>query len=68
MKRRKNYNGTFKANVVLELIRDNKSLPELAAKYDLHPNQIKNWKSILLKQAPYILADKRRSRRQDEEP
>ena len=60
MKKRKTYTGDFKAKVVLELICNGKGLPDLAAQYDLHPNQIKNWKSQFLKQAVNIFAVKRR--------
>ncbi len=59
-KKRNTYSGAFKAKVVLDLIKGDKSLNVLADQYGLHPNQIKNWKSILLKQAPEILEDKRR--------
>ncbi len=59
-KKRNTYSGVFKAKVVLDLIKGDKSLNVLANQYGLHPNQIKNWKSILLKQAPEILEDKRR--------
>lgn len=65
MRKRKTYSGSFKAKVVLELIRGRKSLTELADQYELHPNQIKNWKSIFLKQAVNIFGDKRRKREQD---
>lgn len=61
MNKRKTYTGGFKAKVVLELIRNRKSLTELAAQYELHPNQIKNWKSLFLKQAVKLLDDKRRA-------
>lgn len=60
MKRRKIYSGSFKAKVVIELLEGRKSLKELADQYHVHPNQIKNWKSILLKQASFVLEDKRR--------
>ncbi len=63
MKKRKTYSGDFKARVVLELIRNKKGLTELADQYELHPNQIKNWKSMFLKQASKIFDDKRRSGR-----
>jgi transposase-like protein len=63
MKTRKVYLGEFKARVVLELLRGKKNLSELAAEYELHPNQIKNWKSYFLKQAPVIFEDKRISKR-----
>ena len=42
MKKRNIYTGSFKFNVVVELLQGNKSLAELAHEYDLHPNQIKN--------------------------
>ena len=61
MNKRKTYTGDFKAKVVLELIRNRKSLTELAAQYELHPNQIKNWKSLFLKQAVKLLDDNRRA-------
>ena len=59
IKRRKKYDGEFKAKVVLELIRGRKNLMELSTEYELHPNQIKNWKSYFLKQAVHIFEDKR---------
>jgi transposase-like protein len=63
MKKRNTYSGSFKAKVVLELIRGERGLTELADQYRVHPNQIKNWKSRLLKQAPCVLEDKRRARK-----
>jgi transposase len=60
MKRRKTYTGSFKFRVVLELLNGEKTLVDLAKEYQLHPNQIKNWKSVLLKRGGDILEDKRR--------
>jgi hypothetical protein len=37
----------------------NNSLEELAKRYCLHPNLIKNWKSVFMKRAKYVLADRR---------
>lgn len=62
MKQRRTYDGEFKSKVLSEWINGKKELKELAEKYDLHPNQIKNWKSTLLKNASIILDDKRRSK------
>jgi len=60
--KRNTYSGAFKAKVVSEFINRKRRLKELAEHYQLHPNQIKNWKSILLKRAGDILEDKRRSK------
>jgi transposase len=56
---RKRYTGSFKANLVVEYIKGEKSLAELAEIHQVHPNQIKNWKSILLKRAKEVLDDRR---------
>jgi transposase len=61
MKRRKRYTGDFKAHVVSEYIKAEKTLDEIADEHDVHPNQIKNWKSILLKRAHEVLDDRRSS-------
>jgi transposase-like protein len=58
--KRKTYEGLFKARVVSEWINGKINLNELAERYSVHPNQIKNWKSLLLKGASQVLDDKRR--------
>lgn len=60
--KRNTYSGSFKAQIVSELINGKRSLKELAEYYNVHPNQIKNWKSILLKRASDTLEDKRRTK------
>jgi transposase-like protein len=59
MKARKKYTGEFKASLVAEYIKGEKTLVELAIIHQVHPNQIKNWKSILLKRANEVLDDRR---------
>jgi transposase len=40
--------------VALEAIRGDKTLAELAKQYDVHPNQITDWKSQLLERAASV--------------
>ena len=48
MKRpRRNHTAVFKAKVALAALRGDKTLAELAQQYDLHPNQIVQWKAQL---------------------
>jgi transposase len=44
---RKSHSKDFKAKVALEAIRNESSIQELGQKYDVHPNQISQWKKQL---------------------
>lgn len=61
MKKRKQYSGEFKAKVVKEFTQTNRKMEieALAEKYQVHPNQIRNWKCQLFKQAHLIFDDRR---------
>lgn len=43
-KSRKRYSSEFKAKVALEALKEQKTLSELAQEFELHPNQISQWK------------------------
>jgi transposase len=62
MKKRKTYSGAFKAQIISDLISGKKDLVDLANDYQLHPNQIKNWRTILFKRAHIILDDRRHNK------
>jgi transposase len=57
---RKTYTAAFKSKLALEAVKGDKSLAELAAKYEVHPNQITQWKKALLAGLPEVFSDKRR--------
>jgi len=44
MKKRRSFSAEFKAKVALEALAGEKTLSELASKYQVHPNVIANWK------------------------
>jgi transposase len=48
---RRNHSPTFKAKVALAAVRGEKTLSELAQQFDVHPNQIRQWKDQLLEGA-----------------
>jgi transposase len=50
-KKRRNHSAQFKAKVALAAVKGDKTLAELAAEYDVHPNQITQWKQQLLENA-----------------
>src|SRR5215210_1767516 len=47
-KTRRNFSAAFKARVALEALKEQQTLSELATKYELHPNQIVDWKKQLV--------------------
>jgi transposase len=56
---RKKFTASFKAEVALEVIKNELTLAELSKKYDVHPTQIKDWKAVLLSQAETLFSGKR---------
>ena len=45
---RRNHSPDFKAKVALAAVKGDRTLAELAKKFDVHPNQIAQWKEQLL--------------------
>jgi transposase len=50
----RNHTASFKAKVALAAIKGEKTLSELAEQFDVHANQITQWKSRLLEGAPWV--------------
>lgn len=50
-KARRNHSASFKARVALEAIRGDKTIAQIAAHHEVHPNQVTSWKTQLLVRA-----------------
>lgn len=57
---RRNHSPAFKAKVALAAIKGEKTMIELAQQFDVHPNQIKQWKDQLLDGAVGVFGDDRK--------
>ena len=49
-RKRRSYPAELKAKVALEALREEATMAELAARYDVHPNLIANWKKQVREQ------------------
>lgn len=48
---RRNHAPAFKAKVALAALKSEKTLAEIAQAFDVHPNQVTQWKMVLLEGA-----------------
>ena len=58
MRKRRKFSAEFKARVALEALVGDKTLSELAAKHDVHPNMIAQWKRRAKEGLPDIFSGK----------
>ena len=61
------HSAAFKAKVALEAIREQQTSAELAGKYQVHPAQIRTWKSQAMKGLVGVFTDKRKRAEQAKE-
>jgi transposase len=55
-RKRRNHSAAFKAKVALAAIKGDKTLAELAEQFEVHANQITQWKSQLQERASDVFA------------
>lgn len=61
---RKQYSANLKAQLVLEVLKEEKALSHIASEQGIHPNQLRRWKSQAVDGLPAVFADEQRATRE----
>lgn len=64
---RKSYTGKFKTTVVLEILKEEKTISEIASQYEVHPNQLSKWRKEAINGLASVLEDGRRKSDKEKE-
>ena len=63
---KRRFTAAFKSKVALEAIKGQKTISEIASEYEVHPNQVSQWKRQLRDGLEDVFTDPRRSGRSEE--
>lgn len=63
--KRKQYSDQFKFKVALEAIKGLETTNELASRFQVHPNQVRNWKKKLADEGSMVFERKSGKQQQD---
>ena len=66
-RKRRNHSSAFKAKVALAAIKNDRTMAELAEQFDVHPNQIQDWRKRLLEDADKLFGRVRQQREETDE-
>jgi putative transposase len=65
---RRNHDQNFKARVVLEALKEQKTLSQLSTQFELHANQITDWKKQVVLAMPTLFEGKNQRQNTDLNP
>lgn len=63
MKTKQRYLTSQKAQIVLEVLREEKTIGQIASKYGVHPNQLHRWKKQAIEGFPRLFEDDQKAER-----
>jgi transposase-like protein len=58
---RKHYTAKQKAQIVLEILKEERPISQIASQYGIHPNQLYKWKAQALEGLPELFEDERKT-------
>jgi transposase-like protein len=56
-KKRKQYTAVFKAKVIQEMLKEEKTVGQLAAEYEVHSNMLYRWREQVIAGLPSLFSD-----------
>jgi transposase len=61
---RRNHSSVFKAKVALAALKGDKTIAELSEQFEVHPNQITDWKRQLQENAGIVFGERREKKKE----
>jgi putative transposase len=58
MNTKRQHTANFKAQVVQELLKEEKTIAQIATEYEVHPTQLRRWKAIVVEGMPGLFEEK----------
>jgi len=58
---KKRYTAQQKAQIVLEMLKEERPITQIASEYGIHPNQLYKWKTQALEGLPKLFEDERKT-------
>lgn len=58
MEKRRNFKLEEKAKIVMEVLREDRTLNEIAAENEVHPNQLSRWQAEFIQNADREISNK----------
>src|ERR1700687_5294602 len=55
---KRQHTASFKSQVVQELVKEEKTIAQIAAEYEVHPTQLRRWKAIVVEGMPSLFEEK----------
>jgi len=58
------YGAERKAQIVLEILREEQTLAQIAAKHEMHANMLRKWKALAVERLPSVFSNDNRAVRE----
>jgi len=58
---KKHYTAAQKAKIVLEILKEERTIAQIASEHSIHPNQLYKWKNLAIEKLSDIFEDERKS-------